>query len=156
MWFVGSCHHILCVAPDHLLAMNFHGSSWGYHVTSVVYNCPWRVAVQRTRGGGSVVAVPLSVLDNQPWFHLFSSLKSPYRVQAPLTFLFRGTGGCFLGRKAAGAWSWPFYLHLVLMWRNGGAKPSVPYMSSLLALGQLYILPFNRGITSTWRSWYQL
>ena len=149
VWFVRK-YHILCLAPDHFLAMNFHGRSCAYHVTSVVYNFLWRVVVQRNRGWGSVVVVSLSVLGNQPWFYLFSSLKSSYRVQNPLSFLFRGTGGLLSWKKSC-----PFYLHLVLMWRIGGAK--FQFLTCLRYLRwDNFIFPFNRGIAPTCRSWDQL
>ena len=129
------CHHILYLAPDHLLAMNFHGSSWGYHATSVVHNFFLRAVVQRRV---SVFLVPYVywITNRGSIFSLLWRVHTGFRTHS--TSYSEALGGFFPGGKAVRAWSWPFYLHLVLMWRNGGAKPSVPYMSSLLALGQLY------------------
>jgi hypothetical protein len=60
-----------------------------------------------------------------------------------------GTGGSFLGGKAAGAWNWP-YLHLLLRSKNEWSYTSAQYVfmawCSVKAQGQLYLYPLDRRI----------
>jgi hypothetical protein len=56
----------------------------------------------------------------------FFSPQRPDRLWGPPWLPSNGTGGCFQGGKAAGAWRWPPPSGAEA--KNGGAIPSRPYM----------------------------
>ena len=54
-----------------------------------------------------------------------------------------GTGNCFPGDKAAGAWDWPLNLHVVSRLKLSGAVPPLSSMTSWYAQGQLSLYLFS-------------